>query len=428
MSERPAEDLFTLDVAGEESIKADYGKKHKPLKSEQIIAQRSAVPAVDSRKRKSADGIASGSSKRNKNGSYVSYADLQRLKALANASSATPNHLDAPAQAAYDPWAVQPTPPAPEVPSFLEEKKLPRQPQTMHRPPVSLASNGKPFAAVKKPTGGKSYNPAFEEWDALITREGQKEVEAEAKRVQEAKEDEERMAKALAEAAKPEPKEGDDDYESAWESEWEGIQSEAEDSYLHKKRPERKTPTERSKIKKRKEAEARAKWEKQQKKKEDQQNRIRELTKQVEKKERQRKAQAAAAQMDPNESADEDEVLRRRKFGKNPYAFFSPPFPTSFDRALTIHSVSLKPLSRLSWPTSCKIRFVPCDPKAIFSRIASAILCSMARSRQGLPSGSQRRLDAKSRRSGATRTGSCVDSRRRPLHFNQTIVPTRKRF
>lgn len=214
---------------------------------------------------------------------------------------------------------MQQVPDQPLLP-FLEEKKPVKQPETLQHPPISLASNGKPFAAVKKPRPANSYNPAFEEWDALITREGRKEVDAENKRVQDAKVHQDRMDKALAEAAIPEPDQDDnDDYESAWESEWEGIQSEAENSHLNKKRPERKTLTERSKIKKRKEAEAKAKWEKQQKKKEDQQNRIRELTKQVEKKERQRKSQAAIVVPEPDSSSDEDETLRRRKFGKNPY-------------------------------------------------------------------------------------------------------------
>ena len=193
----------------------------------------------------------------------------------------------------------------------------------MSRPPVSLASNGKPFAAVKAPEGGKSYNPAFEEWDALLAREGQREVDAELKRQEAEQKETERLEKALVEAAKSEPDQVDDeDYESAWESEWEGIQSEAEDSSVNKKRPERKTPAERNKIKKRKDNEAKAKWEKQMKKRQDQENRIKEIARAIAKKERARQSQPVVD--DSDSSNDNDEVLRRRKFGKNPYVFLSP--------------------------------------------------------------------------------------------------------
>lgn len=273
------------------------------------------MPAVDSRKRKSVDGVATGSSKRNKNGSYVSYPELQRLKALANAGTTAPQSTDALHAPAHDPWATEPAPVEPQF-SFLEKKKPTREPTTLKHPAISLAKSGKPFAAVKKPEGGKSYNPAFEDWEALVTREGQKEVEAEKNRLQEAQADAERLEKALTEAAKPEPKEDDDDYESAWESEWDGIQSEAEDSYLNKKRPERKSQVERNKLKKRKEAEAKAKWEKEMKKRQDQENRIKEIARSIAKKERARLSQPATADDD---DSDEEEVLRRRNLGKNPY-------------------------------------------------------------------------------------------------------------
>ncbi|KAL1303541.1 hypothetical protein AAFC00_006914 [Neodothiora populina] len=323
LAERPAEQLFTLDLAGQDAVKNEYRNKHKPLKSEEIIAQRSAIPAVDSRKRKSAaaDGVATGSSKRSKNGAYVPYHELQRLKAIAASGTTAADQDSAPKSASYDPWAVEPESQSPPALPFLEPKKAPKLPQTLQHPPISLAANGKPFPSVGKPQAGKSYNPAFEDWDALVSREAQKEFEAEQKRVQKAKEDEERMEKALAEAAKPEPKGvDDDDYESAWESEWDGIQSESEQaSYLDKKRPGRKTPQERNKMRRRKEAEARAKWEKQMRKKEEQQKAIKSLTRQVERKERERLQRLAAPAQDDESSDDErEETLRKKSFGKNP--------------------------------------------------------------------------------------------------------------
>lgn len=187
----------------------------------------------------------------------------------------------------------------------------------------------------------------------MINREGQKEVEADRKRTEEEQAEDARLAKAIAEAAIPEVHPDDDDYESAWESEWEGFQSETEGSYLDKKRPERKSQSDRNKIKKRKENEAKAKWEKQMKKRQDQENRIREISKQVDKKERQRQIALIVAE---NDSSDDEEVLRKRKFGKNPYVV--PSILLSRIQVLTLPE-SLKHPSSLSSPMSCKIPFVP---------------------------------------------------------------------
>ncbi|KAJ9627808.1 hypothetical protein H2203_003026 [Taxawa tesnikishii (nom. ined.)] len=294
LAERPAGELFTLDTTGSQAIKQDYVKKHKPLKADEILGARSAVPAVDTRKRKSTDGVVEPSSKRNKNGTYVPHRELQHLKNIAYAGpnmqkSVVVESVD------HDPWAAESAPADPRF-SFLEEAKPIKEPKTLKQASISLAANGKPFPAVKKPEDGRSYNPDFEAWEALIQREGEKEVEAERKRLKEAQEEAERLEKALAEAAKPDPV-SDEEYESAWESEWEGIQSESEESHLNKKRPERKTQAERNKIKRRKEAERQAKWEQQMKKREEQQRR--QLT----------------AVVDESEASDDEEVLRRRPLG-----------------------------------------------------------------------------------------------------------------
>lgn len=304
-------------------MKADFDKRHKTLRADEIIAQRSKVPAVDTRKRKS-DGVATGSSKRNKNGTYVSHKDLQHLRSVANSGGAQSDVIKASEGAEYDPWGMEPPPKDPRF-NFLKEKKAKVAPKTLKHAPISLAANGKPFAAVPKPSAGKSYNPTFEDWEAHVTKVGEREVEAERKRLQEAQEEAERLEKALAEAAKPDPP-TDDEYQSAYESEWEGIQSEAEDSgVVTKKRPERKTPAQRNKIKRRKELEHQEKWEKQMKKKEEQLNRVKEIALQLAEKERQleeqKALQPAGAEAEPESAAndeDESEVLRRRNLGKNP--------------------------------------------------------------------------------------------------------------
>lgn len=215
----------------------------------------------------------------------------------------------------HDPWATEPPPQDPRF-SFIKEEKPAREPTTVKQAPVSLAKSGKPFPAVRKPAGGKSYNPDFTEWEELVTREGDKEVEAEKKRLKDAQDEAERMEKALAEAAKPDPVD-DEEYESAWESEWDGIQSENEKSWVGKKRAERKTQAERNKIKRRKEAAQKAKWESQMKKRDEQQRLIKQIAQEVKRKEMERAQQVAALEGSSEESGDEEQ-LRRRKFGKNP--------------------------------------------------------------------------------------------------------------
>ncbi|TIA15020.1 p60 domain-containing protein [Aureobasidium pullulans] len=324
LTERPADELFVTDIKGSDSVQADFNKRHKSLKADEIIAQRSKVPAVDSRKRK-ADGIATGSSKRNKNGTFVSHKDLQHLRSVANSGGAQTDIIKATESADHDPWGMEPLPQDPRF-SFIPEKKAKVAPKTLKYAPISLAANGKPFAAVPKPSAGKSYNPTFEDWDAHVTKVGEREVAAERKRLQEAQEEHDRLEKALAEAARPEPS-TDDEYQSAYESEWEGIQSEAEDSgAVTKKRPERKTPSQRNKIKRRKELEHKAKWDKQMKKKEEQLERVKEIALQLAEKERllaeQKALQPTGAGAEANVDAeindeDENEVLRRRNLGKH---------------------------------------------------------------------------------------------------------------
>ena len=321
LSEKTADELFAIDTTGSEQIKNDYVKKHKPLKADEIIAARdSSIPALEQRKRKIADVAPAPGGKRSKSGNYVSHKELQRLKNIAYNAEQHQKHAAPTKSADYDPWAVEPAPQDPRF-SFLEEKKPKVEPVTIKHAPISLAASGKPFKAVSKPEAGKSYNPAFEDWQAILTREGEKEVAAERQRLHAAREEAEKLEKALAEAAKPDPV-SDEEYESAWESEWEGIQSggeEAAAAWLTKKRPERKTPAERNKIKRRKELERQEKWNKQMKKRDEQQARIRQIAAELKKKEEDaRKAQVAIAGEESSDEERQEEKLRRRKFGKNP--------------------------------------------------------------------------------------------------------------
>ncbi|ORY18994.1 ribosome biogenesis protein Nop53/GLTSCR2 [Clohesyomyces aquaticus] len=307
---KDADQLFAIDTTGSRDIHADYRKQHKPLRADEILAQRSAVPAVSSRKR-FAD-FAEPKTKKPR----ISHKQFDKLRSIAyGGDQVQKDVVQTGVTADHDPWAVDEAEQDPQF-SFLEPKKPKREPVTLKHAPISLAKHGKPLPAVRKPEAGKSYNPTLEDWANLLEREGEKEVEAEKKRLQEAREEAERMQRAIA--AQAEEDEADRN-ESAWESEWEGF-SDADEDALKKKRPERKTPSQRNKINRRKEAERRARHEAKIKEKERQLQRIQELARSVEEKEKARAAtrdMVVTAQGDSSSDAEE-EVLRRKRFGRHP--------------------------------------------------------------------------------------------------------------
>lgn len=311
IAEKTSDDLFAVDTLGSADIQKEVSKRHKPLKVDQILAQRSAVPAVPSRKRL-IDVDNEGKRKKAK----VSGKEYDRLRAIAYGGEQTLKDVVATGtDAEYDPWAVQQVKKDPRF-SFLEAKKPKVEPVTLKHAPISQAKSGKPLPAVRKPAGGKSYNPKFEDWQNELMRESDKAVDAEKKRLEEARAEAENLERAAAET------ESDSGEESVWESEWEGF-SENEAAKTKVKRPERKSHAERNKLKRRKEAERLAKHEAKMKAKEQQVLQIKKLAKSVEAKERARAAVKEALENNAIEivSDDEggDEELRKRQLRKHPY-------------------------------------------------------------------------------------------------------------
>ncbi|OQO09394.1 hypothetical protein B0A48_04792 [Cryoendolithus antarcticus] len=261
VSEKPAADLFALDTTGDSTISLQQSKS-KLLKADEILAQRSAVPGLEQRKRKAPDLAAPDpSAKRSKNGKYISHKQLQHLRTVANRPTGEGGFALAIPEATHDPWA--PAGPAKHAElDFLEPVRPIREPSTLRHAPVSLVASGKVVPAVPRPAAGKSYNPLVQDWSALLEREGAAAVEAEKARVAAELAEEEQVARAEAEAAKVEAAEKEEwatDYESAWESEWDGIQSGAEgeaNGVFTAKMKRRKTPAERNKILARKQREA----------------------------------------------------------------------------------------------------------------------------------------------------------------------------
>lgn len=249
----------------------------------------------------------------------VSGKEYEKLRKIAYGGDSTLKEVvQTDGNASYDPWAVQELAHQPEF-SFLdkETKKFKKvQPPTLKHAPISMAKNGKPIPAVPRPDAGKSYNPTLADWQAVLEREGNKAVTMEQKRLAEEQRDAEnqaRIEKAMAE----EERANESAWESEWESEWEGILSEGEPSedVLKKKRPERKTKTERNKILRRKEEERKQLWEKKQKHREAQVVQAKALLKSVREKEL-AMARKQAGDSDADDSTDtEQPELRRRKIG-----------------------------------------------------------------------------------------------------------------
>ncbi|KAJ5160731.1 uncharacterized protein N7482_007735 [Penicillium canariense] len=308
VSEKPSEELFTLDTTGAQDLRQSIAKKHKPLKADEIIAQRSAIPALDGRKRGNSnvtDGVIEPKTKKYKN-DWVSRKDYMRLRKVAQDANPINEKGN---NEIYDPWAEDvDESPVYEDPrfDFLVKPKTKVAPETLKHAPISLAANGKAIPSVRMPHAGTSYNPVFEDWDNLLQEHGEKAVEVEKKRLEEELKEKEKQ-RLIAEA-------GDDDGEvkSDDESAWEGFESEYEKpEWLNKKRPERKSKTQRNKIKRRKEAERQAKWDEQKAKKDAQAERIVELAELAKLKELERENQSDA---DDSEEGDET-VLRRKPFG-----------------------------------------------------------------------------------------------------------------
>lgn len=312
IAEKPSDALFVLDTVGSQSIQKAYNRVHKPLKADEILALRSAVPAVDTRKRsRVTDGILEPKNKRRKE-NRVSREVYERLKCIAYGQDNAPKAILTSEEAPdHDPWALIDDDAAQDPRfSYLEKSKPIRAPSTLTEAPISLVFGADSFPAVAEPKSGTSYNPLFQDWSDLLTQEGEKEVEAEKGRLKAAeieKREQERIAAAMADEEKA--------FQTEDESAWEGFESDHEGSkWLKKRRPVRKTPAERNKIKRRKVAERQAKGNLQLKERARQARAIEDIARKFEHEATLKIIQGQKEVSAPAEI--DDRILRRRRLGK----------------------------------------------------------------------------------------------------------------
>lgn len=319
IAERKSEDLFAIDVGGDAAIPKKFPKHiKKGLKADEIIARRSAVPAVPLRKRpgdNTTDGIIPA--KRQKT-NYVSHKELTRLRKVAD------GHHDgtvAVTDATYDVWgspaekALSTVDDEEDEFSFLPKPAKKKAPKSLGQKPVSLAASGKPIPAVPKPKGGYSYNPVFTDYENRLMEESAKVVDAERQRLAAEDQDQLLQEAAARSAAEADAAEARADL-SEWDedSAWEGFESGGEELSVKAKRPERKTQAQRNKIKRRKEEERKAKHEAAMKKRRVQQEQIKEIVQAVE--DRERALELEKVEMSDGSVDGDDGELRRRQLGK----------------------------------------------------------------------------------------------------------------
>ena len=256
------------------------------------------------------DGVLEPSSKRRKNS--ISPKEYQRLREVAYGAQTVKDIIKSDGAPDHDPWADKhPEDDEPESKfSYLEKIKPIRAPGTLKEAPVSLLAGPRTVPAVATPKPGNSYNPVFQDWDALLVHEGQKEIEAEKKRRREAQLEQERLDR-IADIES----DRDADIQTEEESTWEGFESDYEGAeWLKKRRPERKTQAERNRINRRKEAERREKWEKKSKEIEKQQRQIGEIARQMRLDAKARTLEKAKLVENPKEV--DSQAMKRRSLGR----------------------------------------------------------------------------------------------------------------
>ncbi|EGY20526.1 p60 domain-containing protein [Verticillium dahliae VdLs.17] len=304
-AEKDSADLFAIDTVGETDPKKKQ-RVTKTLRADEIIAQRSAVPAVSLRKRpapKTSDGLLPTKRARK---DWVSAAELARLRRVADGQA--PSTIDV-QPATYDVWAAPPPVEKPVVEraedNFIPAKEMPKPPRTLRHKPVSLAGD----------------------YAARLEVESAKAVEAEKKRL--AKEEETRLreeaiARSAAEADAAEARANLSEWDE--DSAWEGFETDAEGSDAEgvsapSKPRKRKTTVQRNRIKRRRAEEGLKKHESKIKARDEQTKRIREIASEIA--ERDAFVQALVAQQAEVDSSDEEDdgagevVLRRKKLGKS---------------------------------------------------------------------------------------------------------------
>ncbi|KAI9314482.1 ribosome biogenesis protein Nop53/GLTSCR2 [Dichotomocladium elegans] len=163
------EDLFTIDTSGDANIRRSLAKE-RPLRVEQILAQRSAVPAVIARVR------AANTEKKISKYTKQKVDQIAKRK-LEGGPSAAPKKKIKSGVASYDMWDDE-TPaaasPEEDQSDYLEpvKAKKVKAPSTLKKKPAALVHQ----PAIEIAHAGASYNPTVEAHQELLKQAHEIEV------------------------------------------------------------------------------------------------------------------------------------------------------------------------------------------------------------------------------------------------------------
>lgn len=185
MSTLKSDQLFQVDTAGDDTLKSRRERKVKPLKADEILSRRSAVPALTQSHTKN---------EKNKKKEGLSTGQVKKLLERAGKSTVTKmrsNRVEAMGltqEPSYDIWGDDAS--VDNSASFIADlkqatsyNKATTVPSTIGKNALSLAPNRKVVKPVEVPNEGKSYNPTIESWQALIKEEHDKEATREDERL-----------------------------------------------------------------------------------------------------------------------------------------------------------------------------------------------------------------------------------------------------
>ncbi|KAI8342960.1 ribosome biogenesis protein Nop53/GLTSCR2 [Chlamydoabsidia padenii] len=159
----PEEEHFTVDVSGDAQVKKKM-KEERPLRVDQILAERSAVPALTGRHvHKLSTPVFGEPSKHQEK--KVALLAKRKLKATPKPKK------NKKAKKSYDMWNDEEETTTTDN-EYLAPTKPSKAPVTMARIPKVMLH--KP--AVEVPHGGASYNPTQEEHEALLRKAADVEI------------------------------------------------------------------------------------------------------------------------------------------------------------------------------------------------------------------------------------------------------------
>ncbi|KAG5937857.1 hypothetical protein E4U53_008123 [Claviceps sorghi] len=315
IKEKHSSELFTIDVQRDSRASKKLSKHAKKgLKADEILAQRSAVPAISMRKRPGEQSAHCLAPTKRLRTDWVPHKELARLRKVADGNQAVTIETR---DATYDVWESAPTQTAEKKYDFLPVSESVKQPKSLKQKPISLVASGKQVPAVLRPSGGFSYNPLLTDYENRLAEESAKALDMERQRVEAEEAEKARQEAAARSAAEAEAAEERANM-SEWEedSEWEGFQSGVEDERPNAKQPQRKTQAQKNRAKRRKEEEQLAKHKAALKAKRRQQERIKEITDEIIEREQERALRQVVAGDSDTDDAAHEEKLRRRQIGK----------------------------------------------------------------------------------------------------------------